>query len=293
MMTSLDTHLIVQGAGVQPPALQRLRAICMARAETKLGPNAVRFERVRSDEATRESVKTLAEGAGFDATFVPAGQRMADFAVLAMDMDSTLINIESIDEIADAVGRKAEVAAITEASMRGEIPNYAESLRRRVAMLEGVPVSALTEVYEQRLRLNRGVETLVQTAHEVGLHTLLVSGGFTFFADRLKRHLQLTEARSNVLEIENDRLTGRVLGDIIDADGKVHWLRVACEKRRVVPAHAIAVGDGANDLPMLKAAGIGVAWHAKPLVRRQARVALNYVGLDGILNLFEDTAQGA
>ncbi len=284
-------HLVVQGpVAQQPAAIQKLGAISQAKREVQLGRDAVRLEQVRADEATRHAVSTYADAVKLDVAFVPAGQRLADFKVLAMDMDSTLINIESIDEIADAVGRKAEVAAITEAAMRGEITDYKDSLRRRVALLEGLPVDVLHEVYVQRLRLNRGAEALVKGAHAMGLKTLLVSGGFTFFTGRLKDRLGLSEARSNVLEVENDRLTGRLVGDIIDADGKAHHLRVMCERLQVLPRTAIAVGDGANDLKMMEVAGIGVAYRAKPVVRRQATVALNVAPLDGILNLFEDTA---
>lgn len=284
-------HLVIQGPVAQQPAvIQKLTAITQAKREMPLGRDALRLEQVRSDEATRLAVTTYAEATGLDVAFVPAGQRLADFKVLAMDMDSTLINIESIDEIADAVGLKAEVAAITEAAMRGEISDYKDSLRRRVALLEGVSVEVLHQVYDQRLRLNRGAESLIRGAHALGLRTLLVSGGFTFFTSRLRERLGISEARSNVLEIENDRLTGRLVGDIIDADGKAHHLRVMCEKLKVLPRSAIAVGDGANDLKMMELAGIGVAYRAKPVVRRQATVALNVAPLDGILNLFEDTA---
>ena len=284
-------HLVIQGpVAQQPAAIQKLTAISQAKREVTLGRDALRLEQVRADEATRQAVTTYADAVGLDVAFVPAGQRLADFKVLAMDMDSTLINIESIDEIADAVGRKAEVAAITEAAMRGEISDYKDSLRRRVALLEGLPIEVLHQVYEQRLRLNRGAEALVRGAHALGLKTLLVSGGFTFFTGRLRERLSISEARSNVLEIENDQLTGRLVGDIIDADGKAHHLRVMCERLKVLPRTAIAVGDGANDLKMMEVAGIGVAYRAKPVVRRQATVALNVAPLDGILNLFEDTA---
>lgn len=217
--------------------------------------------------------------------------RLTDFGLIAFDMDSTLINIECVDEIADAAGRKAEVAAITAAAMRGEIADYKESLRQRVALLEGVPVAALEEVYTQRLQLNPGAEALVQACQAAGLKTLLVSGGFTFFTDRLRERLQLDWARSNVLEIEDGRLTGRMVdqdwGDICDGEEKRRTLLATCTQLGIAPERAIAMGDGANDLPMMGVAGLSVAHHAKPAVRKRAMVAINDGGLDRLLELFE------
>ena len=217
--------------------------------------------------------------------------RLADFGLIAFDMDSTLINIECVDEIADAAGRKPEVAAITEAAMRGEIADYKESLRRRVALLAGVPVSALERVYQERLRLNPGAETLVRSAQAAGLKTLLVSGGFTFFTDRIRDRLQLDYTRSNVLEAADGRLTGRMVdqpwGDICDGEEKKRMLLQTCAALGLPPSRAIAVGDGANDLPMMGEAGLSVAYHAKPRVRAQAMVAIDEGGLDRLLELFE------
>ena len=218
--------------------------------------------------------------------------RLAQFRLLTLDMDSTLINIECVDEIADAAGRKAEVAAITEAAMRGEITDYKESLRRRVALLEGVPVSALHEVYEQRLRLNPGAETLVRTCQSAGLKTLLVSGGFTFFTDRVRARLGIDYTRSNVLAIENGALTGTMVdqpwGDICDGDEKKRMLLQTCAALRIDAQQAIVVGDGANDLPMMEVAGLSVAYHAKPKVRERAMVSIDEGGLDRLLALFAD-----
>ena len=210
---------------------------------------------------------------------------LRDFKAIVFDMDSTLINIECIDEIADAVGKKAEVSAITEAAMRGEIADFKESLRRRVALLEGAPASALAEVYEQRLRLNPGATELIAAAKAAGLATLLVSGGFTFFADRVRERLGMDHAKSNVLEIDNGMLTGRVIGDIVDGEEKKRQLLALCERLGCPPSRAIAVGDGANDLPMMGAAGLSVAYHAKPKVREQAMVAINQGGLDRLLEV--------
>ena len=214
---------------------------------------------------------------------------LSDFKLLALDMDSTLINIECVDEIADAAGRKPEVAAITEAAMRGEIADYKESLRQRVALLRGVRVEHLDLVYRERLRLNPGAADLVAACKSKGLKVLLVSGGFTFFTDRVRDRLGIDFTRSNVLEIENGELTGRMIdqpwGDICDGAEKRRMLIETCSALGVEPRQAIAVGDGANDLPMMGEAGLSVAYHAKPRVREQAMVAINQGGLDRLLEV--------
>jgi phosphoserine phosphatase len=216
--------------------------------------------------------------------------RWQDFKLIAFDMDSTLINIECIDEVADAAGRKAEVAAITEAAMRGEIADYKDSLRRRVALLRGVPAAALTQVYEERLRLNPGAHTLVNACQQAGLKTLLVSGGFTFFTDRVRDILRIDFTRSNVFEIENSQLTGRMVdqawGDICDGEEKRRMVLATCDALGISAQQAIAMGDGANDLPMMSVAGLSVAYHAKPKVREAAHVAIDQGGLDRLLELF-------
>jgi len=215
--------------------------------------------------------------------------RLTDFGLIVFDMDSTLINIECVDEIADAVGRKAEVAAITEAAMRGEIADYKESLRRRVALLQGVPVAAMQRVIDERLQLNPGAEALVAACRAAGLKTLLVSGGFTYFTDRIRDRLRLDFTRSNVLEIKNECLTGRMVdqpwGDICDGVEKQRMLLETCAQLGIAPERAIAVGDGANDLPMMGAAGLSVAYHAKPAVRAQAMVTIDSGGLDRLLEV--------
>ena len=218
--------------------------------------------------------------------FTPPLQ-LADFRLAAFDMDSTLINIECIDEIAAAVGLKTEVAAITEATMRGEIADFKESLRRRVALLRGVPESALHAVMADTLRLNPGVETFVAAARAAGLKTLLVSGGFTFFSDRVAARLRMDHSRANVLEIADGRLTGHVLqqswGDIVDGLEKQRTLLQICAEMGIAPAQAIAVGDGSNDLPMMSVAGLSIAYHAKPAVRAQAMLAIDEGGMDDAL----------
>ena len=215
--------------------------------------------------------------------------RLRDFKLIAFDMDSTLINIECVDEIADAAGRKAEVAAITEAAMRGEIADYKESLRQRVRLLAGVTVGHMQQVLDQRLQLNPGAADLVRACQGAGLKTLLVSGGFTFFTDPVRDRLRIDWTRSNVLEMANGLLTGRMVdqpwGDICDGAEKRTMLLQTCAQMGIKPAQAIAMGDGANDLPMMGAAGLSVAYHAKPAVRAQAMVAINEGGLDRLLEV--------
>ena len=215
--------------------------------------------------------------------------RLADFKLIAFDMDSTLINIECIDEIADAAGRKAEVAAITEAAMRGEIADYKESLRQRVRLLAGVTWGEMQKVLDQRLQLNPGAAELVRACQAAGLKTLLVSGGFTFFTDAVRDRLRIDWTRSNVLEVAKGLLTGRMVdqpwGDICDGEEKRRMLLQTCAAMGISPAQAIAMGDGANDLPMMGAAGLSVAFHAKPAVREKAMVAINAGGLDRLLEV--------
>jgi len=217
--------------------------------------------------------------------------KLSDFKLIAFDMDSTLINIECVDEIADAAGRKAEVAAITEAAMRGEITDYKDSLRRRVALLKGVTVAHMEEVLNHRLQLNPGAENLVKACQTAGMKVLLVSGGFTFFTDHVRDRLNIDWTRSNVLEVANGELTGRMLdqdwGDICDGEEKRKMLLQTCEQMGIAPSQTIAMGDGANDLPMMGVAGLSVAYHAKPKVREQAMVAIEEGGLDRLLEVFE------
>ena len=215
---------------------------------------------------------------------------LSNFKLIAFDMDSTLINIECVDEIADAAGRKAEVAAITEAAMRGEIADYKESLRQRVTLLKGVTVAHMAQVLNERLQLNPGAAELVAACKKAGMKVLLVSGGFTYFTDHVRDRLGIDYTRSNVLEVENGLLTGRMVdqpwGDICDGEEKRKMLLETCTQLGISPRQAIAMGDGANDLPMMGEAGLSVAYHAKPKVREQAMVAINSGGLDRWLSLF-------
>ena len=219
--------------------------------------------------------------------------RLSDFKLIALDMDSTLISIECVDEIADAVGKKAEVAAITEAAMRGEITDYKDSLRQRVALLRGVTIADMEQVYTERLRINPGAAELVRACKAAGLKVLLVSGGFTFFSDRVRQTLGIDFTRANVLEVESGpncgQLTGHMVdqpwGDICDGAEKRRTLLEVASLLGIEPSQCIAMGDGANDLPMMGVAGLSVAYHAKPAVRAQAMVAINEGGLDRLLEV--------
>ncbi|MDH4450655.1 MAG: phosphoserine phosphatase SerB [Rhodoferax sp.] len=220
---------------------------------------------------------------------LPATLHLSDYKLIAFDMDSTLINIECIDEIADAVGRKPQVAAITEAAMRGEITDFKDSLRRRLALLRGVTEADLHTVKTQRLRLNPGATELVTACKRAGLKVLLVSGGFTYFAEHVCALLGIDFMRSNALKIEAGALTGDLVqqawGDICDGAEKRRTLLEVASLLNIRPDQCIAVGDGANDLPMMGAAGLSVAYQAKPAVREQAQVAINQGGLDRLLEV--------
>jgi len=239
-----------------------------------------------------DQLDQLARSLQVDAEIVSPTLRLSDFGLAAFDMDSTLITIECIDEIADYIGRKAEVAAITEAAMRGEITDYDESLRRRVALLEGLPQSTLQQVWDERVQLSPGAEALIGAMKRAGLRVLVVSGGFTFFTERIRQRLSLDLARSNVLEVSDGKLTGRLVGPIINAQGKRRVVEQTCAMLGITPAQAIVVGDGANDLAMMSIAGMSVAYHAKPIVHSQTHHAVNHGGLDAILNFFSDQSAG-
>lgn len=274
-------NLVVQGQKVETRALKDLATLTASEGVGRLGNNAFRLLKAQpSDE-----LATYCEARQLDFAFVPEDRRLKDFRLFVTDMDSTLINIECIDEIADMQGLKSEVAAITEAAMRGEL-DFRESLTRRVALLEGLPEEALARVFNERLQLNPGAEALIAGLKQAGIVTVLVSGGFTYFTERLQKQLGFDYAVANQLDIRNGKLTGKVKGDVVDGEAKRHTLQLVRKLHSFAPATVIAAGDGANDLPMLTEAGVGIAYHAKPVVREKATYALNYSGLDGILNLF-------
>jgi len=233
----------------------------------------------------RMVLRDIAAAHDADLAFLSPGLKSEEMRVLAMDMDSTLINIECIDEIADFTGKKAAVAEITEATMRGEIRDFKESLRRRVALLTGVSADVLESVYRERLRPNPGAFELLAGAKERGLYTLLVSGGFTFFTERLQQDLGFKQAQANTLEIIDGKLTGRVLGEIVDGAAKAAYLDKACALLNCKKKNAVTMGDGSNDLLMMAGSGISIAYRAKPIVKEKADVAFDHVGLDAALLL--------
>jgi len=278
-------RLVVQAADIATPALKALAKLAGAEridAMSRSADQAFALTPV-SDTAT---VAAYCAQAAIDCALVPPGQRLDRVRLVAMDMDSTLISIECVDEIADMMGIKQEVAAITASAMRGEI-DFGQSLTRRVALLRGLDVAALQRVYDERLKLSPGAERLLAGMRAVGAQSLLVSGGFTFFTERLKARLGIDHTCANTLEIADGRLTGRLIGPIVDAEAKAACFGRLRAKLATQGGLAVAIGDGANDLPMLKAADISVAYHAKPVVRAGATYAIDYCGLDAILNLFE------
>lgn len=280
----MTTNLVLQGPQANPETLERLARLANPQGLTPLGAHALRAEGVAYGAALKQEIDAAAFEAGVDATFVGAGRTLADFRLVAMDMDSTLITIECIDEIADMQGLKPQVAAITEAAMRGEL-DFSESLARRVALLEGLEASALQRVYDERLRISPGGEAMLRAVQAAGLKTLLVSGGFTFFTERLGQRLGLDYTHANVLEVVDGRLSGRVLGGVVDAEEKKRTVERVCAEIGIDPSQAIVMGDGANDLKMMGIAGLSVAFRAKPVVREQASVALNFSGLNGLLTI--------
>ena len=282
-------NLILQApsaANASPDVINDIATLVGARVIAIAAPGVWRLEHVTSTDAIKSEVSLRAFAAGLDATFMAPGRKLADFKLLVMDMDSTLITIECIDEIADMQGLKPQVAAITEAAMRGEL-EFRDSLTRRVALLKGLDANALQRVIDERLTLSPGAERMLAAVRTAGLKTLLVSGGFTFFTERMQARLGLDTTRSNQLEIVDGKLTGKVLGEIVDAEVKRRTVEETCTALGITPAQAIVMGDGANDLKMMAIAGMSVAFRAKPIVREHADVALNFAGLDGILTLFE------
>ena len=275
-------NLVLQGPALTPSDVDALAAMAGASDFRQLGEKAFRLARVKKDEA----IAAFCEARSIDYGWVPEGRRFADLKLLAMDMDSTLITIECIDELGDLAGKKAEIAAITAQAMRGEL-DFPGSLRRRVGALAGLPETSLSQVYEQRLKLTPGAEVLIGNCKRHGVKLLLVSGGFSFFTERLKHRLGLDYTLSNRLEIEHGRLTGQVLGDIVDAEAKAAKFRALAKELGATQEQTVAIGDGANDLRMMAEAGLSIAFHAKPVVRAQADCALTYSDLDGVVNLFE------
>jgi phosphoserine phosphatase len=277
----VSADLVIQGFDIETADLKQLAKLAGARAIEQLDARAFRL----CGAERAGGIEELCADRKLDWAFVPADRKLADFRLLVMDMDSTLITIETVDELADMVGLKNEVAAITAQAMRGEI-EYNESLERRVALLAGLEERALQRVYDERLKLTPGAEILLKRTQALGIKTLLVSGGFTYVTDRLRTRLGLDHCHSNVLEISDGKLTGKVLGAIVNADGKREALIKVRDELGITRERIIGIGDGANDLKFMAECGVSVAYHAKPVVRQQARHAINYVDLAGVLHLF-------
>jgi len=275
------SYLVIQGLEVETPDLKAIAKLSGATRIENIGNNAFRLH----DYQTEDGVAEYCAGAKLDYAFIAHPRKLSDFKLLVMDMDSTLITIETIDELADLVGRKAEVATVTAAAMRGEI-EYDESLRRRVAVLKGLPESALDLLYTERVKLSPGAERMIAGVKRAGLKILLVSGGFTQVTDRLKGRLGLDYVRANTLAVKDGKLTGELVGRIVNADGKREALLSARDEIGATRDQIIAIGDGANDLKFMGEAGVGIAFRAKPVVREKATYRLSHVGLDGLLGLY-------
>lgn len=274
-------NLIVQGLEVYTRDLKEIAKLARASGIERVGDEAFRLR----DAQPASGIAAYCEAARLDHAFVPESVRLADFGLVAMDMDSTLITIECIDELADLAGRKSEVGPITAAAMRGEL-DFAESLEQRVALLAGLGEDALERVYTERLALTPGAESMLAAMHDRGIRTLLVSGGFTYFTDRLRERLGLDCARGTALEIEDGKITGRLVGEIVDAARKARAMREVRDALGLATGRVLAIGDGANDLALMAEAGFSIAFHAKPAVKARATYALDFVGLDGVVNLF-------
>ena len=275
-------NLVIQGPALAAGDVEAIALLAKPAAVQTIAPHAFRL----CGAMKNEGIAPLCEARRIDHAWMEEGRRFADLRLLAMDMDSTLITIECIDELGDLAGKKTEIAAITSRAMRGEL-EYRESLRRRVRALAGLPEDSLNRVYEERLKLTPGAETLLRRCKDNGVKLLLVSGGFTFFTERLKARLGLDYTISNVLEVKDGKLTGALVGDIVDADAKAAKLLQVMAELGAEKSRTLAIGDGANDLKMMREAGISVAFRAKPVVRAQASCAINWSGLDAVANLLE------
>ena len=278
--------LVLIGGAIPTYLLDNLVALTGATRVDPCPPKAVRLRNAQPRPEIADQLAAMCAKEKLDFAFVRSGMKLSDFGLICFDMDSTLITIECIDELADFAGRKTEVAEVTEAAMRGEI-DYRESLKRRLALLAGLDARVLARVFGERLLLSDGARELLEAVQAAGIRTAILSGGFTYFTERLRIELGFDFATSNELEIANGKLTGRVVGDVIDAAAKAHHLCRLRDELDLRKEQVIAVGDGANDLMMMAEAGLSVAFRAKPATRAKASVGLNFAGLDGLLALFE------
>lgn len=274
-------HLIIQGINIENFDLRSLAKLSGADQIQRINGQAFRL--VNSQQ--HKDIASYCANANLDYAFVDETKQLTNFGLIAMDMDSTLLAIETIDEIADLHDVKSQVAAITHSAMRGEI-GFAESLKRRTALLEGLHQDAFQKVYDERVQLSPGAERMLQLVKQAGLKTMVISGGFTFFTDRIKTKLGLNYSAANTIEIANNKITGKVTGKIIDAIGKAEALKQVRDELGLTKEQVIAIGDGANDIEMMREAGVSIAYHAKPIVQEKATYSINHVGLDGVVNLF-------
>jgi phosphoserine phosphatase len=274
-------NLIIQGVDVETTALKELAKLSGASAIEQVAPNVFRLP----NAAPADAIQALCSKERLDFAFVPEDRQLANFRLLVTDMDSTLITIETIDELASLVGKKDQVAEITTQAMRGEIP-YDESLRRRVAVLKGLDETAVESIYAERVKLSPGADKLIAGAQKAGIRILLVSGGFTHVTEKLKAKLKLDYSRANTLKVEGGKLTGEIEGTIVNADVKREALLAVRDEMKISKEQIIGIGDGANDLKFMAEAGVSIAYHAKPVVTRQATHSISHVGLDGVLHLF-------
>ena len=276
-------NLVLSGP-IDPALLDDIRQWSRPSSVKPLRESAWRLEDVDDSLVNRQTVAARCDAAMVDHAFVGPDFRLRNIKLLAMDMDSTLITIECIDELADFAGRRKEVEAITAATMRGEIVDFAESLRRRVALLEGLPCEALEQVYVQRVQLSIGAGSLISAAHANDVYLLLVSGGFSFFADRLGEFLHFDATFANNLQTFGGRLTGQLKGKVVDGAEKEYRVKNAMKATHCSSFAALVIGDGAHDIPMMKCVSHSIAYRAKPVVTDVASVSVKFGTLETALD---------
>lgn len=278
-------RLVLQSKAINPAHLQHIHQLSGASYGQQFMQIGEYAYYLPAQSSTSAEILDFCHHQQIEAHYVDDQHTLSKFKLAVMDMDSTLISIECIDEIADMMQLKPQISAITESAMRGEI-DFAQSLKKRVALLAGLDEAMLYRVIEERLQLNPGAQQWIQSCKQYDIKTMVISGGFTLFAEHVKQLLGLDYAVANTLEIKQGKLTGQVLGNIIDANAKAQHLVQTRDALGLKHNQTIAIGDGANDLAMMSVATAGVAYHAKPVVQAQATYAINYGGLDAISALF-------